>query len=174
MLLTGSGTSWTAKKAPLPAGAKSAGQFAGLSAVACASTASCTAAGAYLDSSGNQGMLLTGTGTSWTATKAPLPGDASSSAPFQLFSAVACPASGACVAVGEYQNSAAVSLGVLLTGSGTTWTATKAPLPAGASTTTPSVSVNSVACPAATDCMAGGAYMDSAKNGQGLLLNGPA
>jgi hypothetical protein len=175
MLLSGSGTSWTAKTTPLPAGAESAGQFAGLNAVACASTAACTAVGGYLDSSGNtQGMLLAGSGTSWTATEAPLPGDASSSNPFSGISAVACPASASCIAVGQYQNSAAVSLGLLLTGSGTTWTATEAPLPAGASATIPGASVNSVACPAATDCMAGGSYVDSSGNGQGLLLNGPA
>ena len=52
LLVTGSGTSWTAAEAPLPANA-AADPGAGLGSVACPSASSCVAAGVYTDSSGN-------------------------------------------------------------------------------------------------------------------------
>jgi hypothetical protein len=168
-LLTGSGTSWTATEAPLPAGA-AADPADELFSVACPSASSCVAVGSYTDSSGNrQGWLLTGSGTSWTATEAPLPAGAGDELA-GLYS-VACPSASSCVAAGYYTDSSGNLQGLLLTGSGTSWTATEVPLPAGAAAD-PEAALYSVACPSASSCVAAGYYTDSSGNRQGVLISG--
>ena len=170
LLLTRSGSSWTATEAPLPAGT-SANRNAELSSVACPSAAVCVAAGSYTDSSGHgQGVLLTGHGSSWVATKAPLPRDAAVD-PAISFAAVACPSTTVCVAASSYTDSSGVEQGLLVTGHGTTWSATKAPMPAGAAAR-PLVGLSHIACPSATLCVVTGVYSDSPRSYQGLLLTG--
>jgi hypothetical protein len=171
MLLTGSGTSWTATEAPLPA---NAGPDWGvqLRSVSCPSTTSCVAVGQYFDpSSGNeQGLLVTGSGTTWQATQAPLPANAAARPSVALYS-VACPSSTVCVATGSYNDSSGNEHGLLLTGSGTTWQATQAPLPANAAAN-PLASLTMEACRSATSCVATGQYFDSSGNDKGLLVTG--
>ena len=88
--MTGSGASSAAAEAPLPANA-AASPRADLVSVACPSATSCVATGYYTDSSGNtQALLVTGSGTSWTAAEAPLPANAAASPDAHLAS-VACP-----------------------------------------------------------------------------------
>ncbi len=172
LLLTGSGSSWTAAKAPLPAGA-AANPGTTLGSVACNSaSASCVAVGSYQDASGNsQGVLLTGFGSSWTAIQAPLPAGAGANPQVQLDS-VTCPAASTCTAVGSYDDASSNQLGLLLTGSGASWTATQAPLPANANKS-PRVFISSVACSSGSRCTAVGTY-DSPQSydPQGLLLAG--
>jgi len=63
--------------------------------------------GAYTDSAGvRQGLLVTRSGTSWTATPAPLPASAEVNTYARLSSA-ACPSAASCVAVGDYTAAAA-------------------------------------------------------------------
>jgi hypothetical protein len=168
LLVTGSGTSWTAAKAPLPANAAAdPAVFPG--SVACASASSCVATGTYTDSSGNvQGLLVTGSGTSWTAAKAPLPANAAAD-PAGTLSSVACPSASSCVAAGRYTDSSGNQQALLVTGSGSSWTAAEAPLPANAGS---GADLDSVACPSASSCVAAGTYTDSSGNGQGLLVTG--
>lgn len=71
--------------------------------------------------------------------------------------------------------------GMLLTQSGSSWEATKAPPPANAiqvsSTAKGSIGppyVDSIACPAQTSCVAVGGYATSQPEMAGLLLTGPA
>jgi hypothetical protein len=52
----------------------------------------------------------------------------------------------------------------------TAWTGRKAPLPAGARPTDQFASLDSVACPSATACVAVGGYYDSTETNQGLLV----
>ena len=170
LLLTRSGSSWTATEAPLPP-STSANRNAELSSVACPSAAVCVAAGSYTDSSGHgQGVLLTGHGSSWVATKAPLPRDAADD-PAISFAAVACPSTTVCVAASSYTDASGVEQGLLVTGHGTTWAATKAPMPAGAASR-PLVGLSHIACPSTTMCVVTGVYSDSPRSYQGLLLSG--
>jgi hypothetical protein len=171
MLLTGSGTSWTATEAPLPGGAAT-NPLATLTAAACPSATSCVATGTYSDSSGYQGLLVSGSGTTWRATQSPLPGGAATN-PFVGLPSVACASASSCTAVGSYQSpsSPGNSLGLLVTGSGGSWTASQAPMPANA-TTSPNAGLSAVACPAATSCAAAGFYEDSSNDQQGLLVTG--
>jgi hypothetical protein len=165
-------TAWTAAKAPLPAGA-AASAGAGFFDVTCPSAALCVATGFYTDSAGNsQGLLLSGQGSTWAATKAPLPAGAVTTPSTQpLVSSVACSSGSACVAAGSYTDAAGNSRGLLLTGHGPSWTAIKVPLPAGAATSHSAV-LTDVVCPSAAECVAAGYYSDSAGGQQGLLLTG--
>jgi hypothetical protein len=177
LLLTGSGKSWSAVEAPLPANAYPSGGVS-ISSVACPSTALCVAVGTYnVSQQDQQGVLLTGSGKSWTAVDAPLPANALGVN--ATSSSVACPSAAVCVAVGGYTTPASprVSLqGLLLTGSGASWSGVEAPLPANAAA--PDVYegavVSSVACPSAAVCVAIGSYQDLSGDWQGLLITRPA
>lgn len=109
-------------------------------------------------------MLVTGHGTSWTATRSPLP--ASATVPGAMLSAVACPRTTACVAVGSFS---ADSRGLMVTGSGMSWTATQTPLPSGAAAN-PAATFRSIACFTALSCVAAGSYTDSSGSSQGMLV----
>ena len=156
LILTGSGTSWAAIEAPLPANADIS-MGANISAAACAPASACVVVGVYAGASSNpHGLLVTGSGTSWTATEAPLPASATSQADPNLY-AVACPSASSCVVAGDYGDSGA-SYGLLISGAGTSWTATEAPQPANAATI---AILRTVACASATACTAAGWYRDS-------------
>jgi hypothetical protein len=169
LLLTGSSSSWTAAEAPQPSNATSVM----IQRVTCAAISACFAAGNYWDGSGHEGgLLLTGAGGSWQETVAPLPANSSlpTGSGFLSFTSLACVSSSSCVAVGEYADVSGGTDGLLITGSGTTWTAAEAPMPTG--TLTPGdASLASVSCPAAT-CVAVGFYKDTSRYGQGVLVTG--
>jgi hypothetical protein len=167
LLLTRHGPSWTAAKAPVPAGAAASPQTDLSGMVACPSVTVCVAAGGYADSSGNsQAMLLTRHGPSWTAAKVPVPGGAASSPSVDL-SGLACPSATVCVATGSYTDSSGKSQGLLLTKHGWSWTAARPPLPAGGR---PGAGLGAVVCPSVIVCVATGSYTDSSGNGQVMLL----
>ena len=170
MLITGSGTSWSPVKLPLPGDAAANPQVV-VEDLTCPSTARCIAVGSYDDSSGNtQGLLVTRSGTSWVATEAPLPPNAGS-IPFGVrISSVACPSTTTCVAAGHYRDSSGNFYGLLLTGSGPSWTPAEAPLPARASFTP--VGLASVACTSTSSCVVTGYSHDSAGNYHGMMLTG--
>ena len=172
LLVTGSGTSWTAAEVPLPANA-AANPDVQLFSVACPSASFCVAAGTYTDSSGGQQeLLVTGSGTSWTAAEAPLPANAAANTDAVL-STIACPSASSCIAAGKYTDSSGNEQGLLVTGTGTSWTTVEAPLPANASANYPDAFLNTIACPSASSCVAAGGYVDSSGNTQGLLVTGP-
>lgn len=171
ILVTGHGTAWSSVKAPLPANA-AANPFVVMEAIACPSASSCTAVGYYTDSAGRQeGLLVAGAGKTWTATEMPFPARSHPAAnPDVIPWAVTCPSVSSCTAIGSY-NSSSGSQGLLLTGSGKTWTATRPPLPANAAPGA-EVSLNGVACPTATSCLVTGTYSASVGADQGMLLTG--
>ena len=169
LLVTGWGTSWTASRAPVPSG----GVGGSLASVACSSASSCTAVGYYDRSSSSQApisqaLMVTGSGMSWKAAQAPLPGAAKSSLPSALAS-VACSAV-TCAATGDYNWQAQYdSPGLLLRRSGSSWTPTTAPMPAGYQASPADLSIPAVACASST-CVAAGWYQDVAGNFHGVLL----
>jgi len=162
-LLTGSGTSWTASQDADP--------VEQVGPVDCVSAAACTAIGSTPSSGATYATIITGSGTSWTDTQPPLPAGAPA---FNgdVISALACPSTAVCTAVGNYDYFYGPGLGQLLTGSGTSWGVIEAPLPANADATSPGVTVDTVACPSTTACVAAGTYRDSASDTLALLLTG--
>jgi len=161
------GTTWTATQAPLPVNAN-AKPAVRLNSVTCPSATSCVIAGTYADSSDNEhGLIETRSGTNWAATDVTLPADAGTD-PETMLSAVACSSGTSCVATGYYTYLPGYQQGLLVTLSGTTWTAIRAPLPADVSTY-PYVGLPAVACPAAASCTAVGNYAGRSGDPQGLL-----
>jgi len=163
--------------APVP-GITSHNGIAALIGVACPAEGTCVAVG---DRTTSQDVSVpeieTLSGGSWTMTSAALPAgaDLSKSA---FVNDVACPAPGTCVATGRYTDSSGVTQGLLDTLSAGTWTAIKAPLPAGADPARESSQNESsqndtfttdVACAASGTCVASGQYTDSAGGTQPLI-----
>jgi hypothetical protein len=174
-VLTGRGSAWTARRAPLPADAAATSGVAGTAHyhVACPSAAACVATGHYTDTASRQHeLLLTGYGAAWNLATAPLPAGAAANPKASLWQ-VACPSVSACIATGYYTNSAGRQHGLLLTGHGAAWKLATAPLPAGAATN-PKTGLWYAACPSVATCVVAGDYTDSTGSWQGLLLTGPA
>jgi hypothetical protein len=82
---------------------------------------------------------------------------------------VACEAVGSCVAAGSYTVRNGAIEGMIDTLSGGTWTAARAPIPAGAAVAKQYVYFNSATCPASGDCIAVGGYKAQNGSAQGLI-----
>jgi hypothetical protein len=158
--------SWSASEAPLGSG-QAPNDAASVQAVGCDPASSCVALGRYVDSSGNDDLLiLTDSGGAWTASQGPLPSGASG---LDWISQVVCPAPGDCVAVGDYDEQGGGQDGLLLTETNGTWSASQAPLPSAGS----DAYLSSVSCPSATSCVAVGSYWASSDWSQyGMILAG--
>ena len=140
--------------------------------MSCPAASQCVAVGNYAPADGGDGLLLTGSGDSWTPEQPPLPGNAESGGANAEMRGVSCPSVSQCVAVGEYSDSAGVAQGLLLTGSGGTWTAEEAPLPANAAVRSGMYEgqLTGVSCPSVSQCVAVGEYEDTTGSWRGLLL----
>jgi len=164
-----SGGTWTSSEAPVPADASSSNQDADLTGLACSAAGSCIAVGSYNDINGNeQGLIETLSGGSWTASEAPAPASTWSNPYIGLQSPV-CATAGSCTAVGEYTDASGETEGLIETLSDGTWTPIEAPLPANASYDSNGAGLATLACPAATWCIAVGSYSDLNNNTQGLI-----
>lgn len=151
-------------KAPLPAGARGGS----VDSIACPAASYCVGIGRYAAGSSRFPVLVvTGTGATWKATAVELPGNAQSvgSAPLEL----TCPTTYACIGVGSYGDSDGHTMGLLVTGSGSSWKATQAPVPRNANPV-PAAGLSAVSCASVAVCTAIGSYTDSAGDSQGLLL----
>lgn len=173
LLLTWSGGTWTQAEAPLPAGAVDGAT--NVPDVSCPSVSTCIAVGNHADKNTPEygdGLLLTWSGGTWTAAKAPVPADAAISGTYAGagVSHVSCPSVSVCVATGWYFSTAGGEPAQLLTWSGGTWTATKAPVPPNAAVDSNQVN-SGVSCPSASECITGGDYWTPHNTVDGLLLN---
>ena len=174
----GSGGPWTVRQPPLPANALSGGDVE-LKSVACPSTTQCVAVGVYTDSSySTEGLVLTGSGSSWQATESPLPADAATSYTNTQLNSVACSSASQCVIGGSYAVAGsgtypAYAAALILTGSGSAWTPSTPPVPANAIADATNLGVASlitqVTCPA-SGCVAVGDYMDTSKADEAMML----
>src|SRR5215471_17246798 len=145
------GTRWRIQPTPTPAGA----QFAFLNTVACPAAADCTAAGAYINSSGAfQTLVERWNGTRWRIQATPNQGAGAAS----LLIGVACTSAAACTAVGysDLNGSTAV---LVERSAGRTWRIQAAPSPPGAA----SSFLNSVWCASASACITVGATTNKAR-----------
>jgi hypothetical protein len=170
------GGTWSAGvQAPVPRGAASNNDpmqlLNPLTAVSCAAPNDCAAVGWYVvgHSETQHGLLLTERSGHWKAAKISLP--AGASAPGGVFlTSVSCPSRGNCVAVGYY-GSHGKTRGLIVRERGGKWgRATNAALPSNASASSHAF-LNTVTCPSARSCVAGGDYADRSGHTQGLLLD---
>jgi hypothetical protein len=159
--------SWSALAAPTAGlNPAPAADTLGLEALSCPAVGWCVAVGFYNPQVGNnEGQIDTLANGSWTAQTAPA---ISGAQVVRLFD-VSCPASGSCVAVGVYEDTAGDWHGLIETLANGTWTA--ATLPAGG--LSPAVgtdlALHAVSCPAVGSCVAAGEYEDAARATIGVI-----
>jgi hypothetical protein len=166
-------------KAPVPANARPNTDEMELNnplaAVSCAAPADCAAVGFYVSAgsqSGTQhGLLLAEHQGKWKASALSLPRGASAGEGVYLTS-VSCASRGNCVAVGYYAGHGETH-GLVVRERGGKWQrAVNAALPRDAAPPGKShTSLNSVTCPSARLCLAGGYYAQHTGATQGLLLS---
>jgi hypothetical protein len=148
-------STWSAQKAPLPAGALSKNQYAALNGVACPA-GSCTAVGQYNTKSSQEGLIDTRATTTWTPTTAPIPAGGSG----QELQDVACSQPGDCLAL-SYASP------VIYAETSGSWSATTLAAPAGGS----NLQLYAVGCWSA-GCAAAGTYSDSSFAPQWAIATG--
>jgi hypothetical protein len=170
---TWNGSTWSSIEGPLPADANTAdgGQ---LLAVSCGSPTSCAAVGGYDygPTPNEAGLIDTLSGGTWTATRAPVPADATAGTnAFANLNEVACSAPSFCLSVGSYDEVPGNIAGVVDSLNQGTWSAMAAPLPADANADPANSSSQgrTVACDSPVACVVGGLYVDSSTNTQGFL-----
>ena len=177
LIETLSGGVWTGVAAPQPGtiGGEST-QDSYLESVVCLSTTSCEGVGNFQDgSSFGYGLIDTLSGTSWSATSAPEPSNAGTDGDSHqqaLLTSVSCPSSTSCAAVGEYDDTSGQVFPLMDTLSGGGWSAAPGTLPSNAGDDTDGHqygALHSVSCPAPTNCVAVGEFLDTSGNDFGLI-----
>jgi hypothetical protein len=138
-----------------------------LSAVSCTGSGACVAGGFYQTPSGfTQAMVATQAHGRWArATELSMPKGSLSA----QVNALACPAAGACVAVGQYTSSAAgdPSIGFAAMESGGKWGRAIALKPPASAASPQRATISGLSCPARGDCAAVGTY--AGKNAGAVL-----
>ena len=175
LIETLSGGTWTPARAPLPSDA-AANPAAYLFGVDCPQGGTCVAVGHYNNGSGQSRNLIESlSGGVWVPSAGPFPAGAPASQKWSVsalpgLDAVACQAVGSCVAPGTYIGQGSVTEGMIDTLSDGTWSAARAPLPAGAGAAKAgSLYFGAAICPASGDCLAVGGYQARNGSSQGLI-----
>lgn len=156
---TWDGTQWNVTTVPNPS-------TTNLTAVSCSSTKACTAVG-------NGGDAITGfvtlaehwDGTGWTVQTTPNHAGAGQGT---YFTGVSCPNNNACTAVGAYRDNSGGQFPFAAKWNGTSWVATTAPNPSGATIS----ELNRVSCASATSCVAVGGQGPSNPTALAEVWNG--
>jgi hypothetical protein len=140
----------------------------GLGPVSCTPNGDCTAVGGYGDRQSHQfGMLVSEHAGHWgPAKQTPLPANAGpnpqqGNAPDSPMGSIACPAAGTCSAVGWYLDHHRNYHGLLLRERAGRWRPSELVFPSGAHAA-PGISLDSLACGSAGNCLAVGYYSPNA------------
>jgi hypothetical protein len=162
-----SDSTWTPVSPSLPAGAASGSkETSTLGSVSCAAVGACTAVGDYTDTASHRhGLIETLKTGVWASTDAAEPTGAGVTTRQDAYlNHVSCPATGTCVAVGNYEAADDSQFGEIETKTSGLWgAATQAPQPEHAQTgATAANGLDSVSCPKAGSCTAVGEYFDTA------------
>jgi outer membrane protein OmpA-like peptidoglycan-associated protein len=179
LLVVESAGVWSAVPAPLPTGANGANANNALDGVTCTSNTDCVAVGDYVatvpgstctNHACQLALLDVETSGVWSSQIVPLPSNATAGpATGDLLSAVSCPSTGECVAVGSYVDTKGNNRALLDVETAGTWGAVAAPLPAGASAAPNTNALVSVTCTAVGTCVAVGQYDNTSEFPEGLI-----
>jgi hypothetical protein len=156
-----SGTWGAAQNVALPGDASATHPLPALNSVSCAAAGECGAVGHYTDNANHkQALTVDETSGTWGAGRELTPPAGAATNPLADLASVSCGATGTCLAVGAYTDSAAGHQALVATESSGAWGAGQnVTLPADAATD-PNASLASVSCAAASDCSAVGTYTD--------------
>jgi streptogramin lyase len=135
----------------------------------CPPSGTCVVVGDYVTLSNDEDAVIEtqGPSGSWSATTAPLPSQANLS-PYAGLNGIACPAVGACVAVGFYLDSSGNQQPLVETLTSGTWVPTAVGIPSNSGSPI-TADLNSVSCAAVGACVAVGYYADTNGNAQALI-----
>jgi hypothetical protein len=170
MAATRASGSWEpASEIALPANAASDPEagFGLQPVVACTGPGACVAVGRYTTEGGDtEAMAVTEAGGAWgTAGEIEPPANAASNPETQLDS-IACPASGSCVAGGDYTNEHGAREAMVAEETNGSWGPASEIEPPADAEGNPAASIRSVACPAAEACVAFGVYRDGSTDSE--------
>ena len=172
LILTMTGGDWVASQAPLPPGAANLQGPGQLFSVDCPQVDYCVAGGNYTDTSQIfQPLLETLDAGVWTPARSPVPADAAGYMNTTI-EGISCPAAGACIGTGFFVVGDGES-GLVVTQSGSSWSAADAPVPARTFALLRTVSRHVVASTSSLQgvgCSAVGLCASSGTNGSGGLL----
>jgi len=166
------GTWGTAKEVPGTA-ALNAGGYAQVTSISCASAGSCSAGGAYTNSTpATQAFVVRETNGTW-ATATEVRGIAAlNKRRLAMITSVSCASPGNCGAAGFYQDASFNSQAFVVSEAGGTWgTAEEVPGFATLDAASAGGAPTSVSCGAAGDCSAGGYYTDSSGLRQAFVVS---
>lgn len=105
-----------------------------------------------------------------SAAQAPLPaGAATGASQDDIINQTSCPAAGACVAVGYYNDSSDNQQGLIETQSGGVWSASEVDVSLLSASAAPAPTLTDVSCPSAGNCVAVGSYSDTSGNTEPLI-----
>jgi hypothetical protein len=162
-----------AETVPLPSGAGTGNTFENyLSDITCLSPGNCVATGSYGDSASDvRAMIETQSAGTWTSQQLSLNSLPSVfSDPEAQPSHVSCSSPGNCVAVGNYDDASDDVQGLIATETNGSWSAAQLSLSGlGSVDSDPGIDLNSLACPAAGDCVAVGSYTDGSHHSEALI-----
>lgn len=155
LLLSGYGSSWVSQA--VNPGEPASGPDTYLNSVQCLSLQTCVVVGVYRNTAHNyRGLVLWGGGLSWKISQVGLPAGANP-ADYEELNSVACRSTGACIAVGDYEDATTGPdwYPLIASGAGTSWQSATAPLPLSPSGY-PDSTLGSVTCPSTAHCLAFG------------------
>jgi hypothetical protein len=160
------GTWQTAIEVP-GTGALNVNVTASVTAVSCASPGDCGAGGYYTDGSGHtQAFVVTETSGVWGTAKETAA--ALNTGGNATVNSVSCPSAGNCAAGGSYRDGSGHTEAFVVTETSGSWGTARET--ADALNTGGNATVNSVSCPSAGNCAAGGSYRDGAGHAQSALI----
>jgi hypothetical protein len=143
---------------------------------ACPTAGSCSGVGSYIDEHGSEEALAAirtdGTWEQASEIKPPAHAQSNPKAGFgHAQPTVACTGPGACVAVGHYLNEGGGEEAMVVTETGGTWTTASEIKPPTHAATNPEARVDSVACPAAGSCLAGGDFENEHGDQEAMVVD---
>jgi hypothetical protein len=161
---------WRPAEIKLPADAGTH-PLSGLYAVTCTGSANCVAGGSYYNTADHEiPMIVTGSNGRWTRAFAlRLPSTSFDAARQGLVTAIACPASRACVAVGYLGANFNEGQGFIATQSSKGWAVQIAPTPAKAAAK-PYGELQAITCDGPSYCQAVGFYTNSERQTEAIAI----
>ncbi len=169
MAATESGGVWgQASEIPLPASATGWE----LSSISCSAPESCVAVGLYYDGASiSRTMAIADTGGSWgQAAEVTLPANAATGVSTRArLSSVSCPATGACVAVGNYTTTSGIVEAITATEASGSWQQATEIAPPTNSFGTPEAVFASVSCRSGGSCVTVGSYGEVGSYWDGMV-----
>jgi hypothetical protein len=164
-MLHWNGRTWTAVKAPDPAGTK-AGATNLLNSVRCTTARNCWAAGYYSSGHGSRDQMLHWNGRAWSAVRTPAPAGTGTTSS-NVLTDVTCSSAASCWATGNFGKAKSSTLNQVLHWNGAKWSRVRVPNPGGTGQQADS-GLLSVRCPTPSRCLAVGSATKNPTGGTQL------